>query len=120
MFIEKIYEMVLSYFAGRYIVNPENIDPEFDLAVWNEQNQNAMCSLFYMKICWEKCRWVRRITTFLGAAVLLDEDGEGRVTLQPVGHAHHGAVDHVVVREDCLQSWFVLSAFYCLVRDFDH
>ena len=38
MFIEKIYEMVLSYFAGRYIVNPENIDPEFDLAVWNENN----------------------------------------------------------------------------------
>ena len=39
----------------------------------------------------------------LGAAVLLDEDGEGRVALQLVGHADHGAVDDVLVREDRLQ-----------------
>ena len=30
--------MVVSYLAGRLLVNPEKIDPNFDLDVWNEQN----------------------------------------------------------------------------------
>ena len=36
--LSKVYEMVLSYFVGRYLLKPENLDPEFNLAAWNELN----------------------------------------------------------------------------------
>ena len=39
----------------------------------------------------------------LGASVLLDKDGERRVALQLVGHADHGAIDDIFVREHCLK-----------------